>query len=139
MTTKTTAKAANPAKAETPNAPLDLTADLLALTTPRPFGGANARPIPPEIEQFVEDAHEAWRKNPYGWQFVTLSGAEAVDEVFQLARIYAARRGTPVTVQRKKSDNPAEFVYRVRDKIRQTRRATVTAVTTEPAPIPTEA
>lgn len=97
---------------------VDLAADLPALASPRSYG-ARGREVPPEVAKFVEDAHEAWKRNPAAWQVVTLSSGAAVGEVFQLARHYAAHRATPLTFQRKKTGDPCELVYRVRDKITQ--------------------
>lgn len=105
---------------------IDLAADLPALATPKPFG-TSGRLIPPEIAQFVEDAYEAWKRNPTAWQVVTLSSGAATGEVFVLARQYAARRATPLTFQRKKTGDPCELVYRVRDKITQRSKSTPTA------------
>jgi hypothetical protein len=120
---KATAKGKAAAARETPAAPpVDLTADLQALANPKPYG-ASGRPVPPEIVKFVEDAHAAWRENPNAWRVVTLSSEAAVGEVFLLARQYAATRSTPLTVQRKKTGDSRELIYRVRSKITQNRRS----------------
>lgn len=105
---------------------IDLTADLPALASPKHYG-ASGRVVPPEIAKFVEEAYEAWKLNPAAWQVVTLSSGAAAGEVFLLARHYAAHRATPLTFQRKKTGDPCELVYRVRDKIIQRSKSAASA------------
>lgn len=115
--TKTTTKAGGTAETNAP-----VTVNLTALLSPEPYT-FSGREVPPEVEKFVEDGYQAWKADPRSWQTVTLDSAEAVAEVWRLARYYAYHRGPQVTFQRRKVDDPTRLVYRVTDKIRQNRKS----------------
>ncbi|MER6377646.1 hypothetical protein ABT255_57625 [Streptomyces mirabilis] len=102
------------AATETPTAPV--ADDLTALLTPQRYE-AGASTVPQEVATFVENAYEAWQKDKNAWQIVTLSSPEALERVFKQARRYCFDRETKLTFQRRRTDNPNELVYRVRDKI----------------------
>ncbi|WP_043668367.1 hypothetical protein [Streptomyces xylophagus] len=100
--------------AETPAAPV--ADDLSALLAPKRYE-AGTSSVPQEVATFVENAYEAWQTDKNAWQVVTLSGPEALERVFKQARRYCFDRETKLTFQRRRTDNPSELVYRVRDKI----------------------
>ena len=107
-------KATKSTAAEAPAAPV--ADDLSVLLTPQRYE-AGTSSVPQEVATFVENAYEAWQTDKNAWQVVTLSSPEALERVFKQARRYCFDRETKLTFQRRRTDNPSELVYRVRDKI----------------------
>ena len=113
-----------PQPATTPEVPTDL--DLLGDS--ENYDPEAGTPVAPQIQKFVDTAHDAWLLDKDAWRTTPpLSNIAAAREIVDEARRYGSKvREIPVTLQvrgyENETDGKVRVVYRVRDKVQSGRK-----------------